>query len=101
MHRIINWTAAALFLISGAGCSIPRPARDALMNLATDYRISSRSQQGITIDYDPVSIDRASLEPIAQREARRYGKTARPGALLVARRPRMNQQHFEFVELER
>lgn len=98
MHRLIHWPAIAVLLLTGAACSIPRPARDALVNMATDFHISSRSQQGITIDYDPVSIDRASLEPIAEKEAQRYGKTARPGALLVARRPRMNQQHFEFVD---
>lgn len=85
-------------LLLTTSCGWTKPAREAFLTLATDYHISSRSDQGITIDYDPASIDGTILKPIAEREAHRYGKTARPGPLMVSHSPRVNQQHFEFVD---
>lgn len=104
MHRMLKRTTrlavslAAICLLTTTGCGWTRPAREALLTLATDYHITSRSDQGITIDYDPASIDGTSLAPIAEREAHRYGKTARPGPLMVSHHPRVNQQHFEFID---
>jgi hypothetical protein len=91
----LKWLALALLL---SGCGWTRPARDTLLTLTTDLRVSAKNDHGMTIDYDPAEIDSASLEPIANKEASRYGKTARAGALMVSRSPRVNQQHFEFVD---
>lgn len=93
--RWLRWIAVALLL---SGCGWTRPATNALLTIANDYRVSAKNPDGMTIDYDPAHIDGTTLEPIAEREASRYGKTARPGALMVSHSPRVNQQFFEFVE---
>ena len=90
-----RWIALSLLL---SGCGLPRPARDALLTLGTDYHVSATNPHGMTIDYDPAHFDGATLESIAEKEAGRYGKTARPGALMVSHTPRVNQQFFEFVD---
>jgi len=94
MHWL-KWLAVAVLL---SGCGWMRPARDALLTFASTYHVSSKSPQGMTIDYDPREIDGPAVETIAEREAGRYGKTARTGALMVSRNPRVNQQSFEFVD---
>jgi hypothetical protein len=91
----LRWIAVALLL---SGCGWTRPARDALLTFATDYRVCASNPHGMTIDYNPAHIDEATLAPIAEKEASRYGKTARPGALMVSHSPRVNQQFFEFVD---
>ena len=91
----LTWFSIVLLLSS---CSLPRPAREVLLTLGTDYHVSSTNPHGMTIDYDPADFDGATMASIAQKEAGRYGKTARPGALMVSHSPRVNQQFFEFIE---
>jgi hypothetical protein len=94
VHRL-KWISVTLLLCS---CSWTRPAREDLLTLATDYRVSSTNPHGMIIDYDPADISGDALAPIAEKEAGKYGKTARAGALMVSHTPRVNQQFFEFVD---
>jgi hypothetical protein len=93
--RRLTWIVVVVLL---SGCGWTRPAREALLSFATDYHVCASNSHGMTIDYDPAHIDDATLAPIAEKEANRYGKTARPGALMVSHSPRVNQQFFEFVD---